>query len=69
MIFLLTHKETPSKLRIFVKVSVLKCRKTELHKDWKVKNSLIFYSWYHYHNLQGNIPDVMKEKERQSYNR
>ena len=37
---------------------------------WKVKNSLIFYSWYHYHNLQGNIPDVMKRKrKRQSYNR
>ena len=33
-------------------------------------NSLIFYSWYHYHNLQGNIPDVMKRKrKRKSYNR
>ena len=30
---------------------------------WKVKNSLIFYSWYHYHNLQGNIPDVLKRKK------
>lgn len=28
---MLTHKETPSKLH-FVNVSVLKCRKTELHK-------------------------------------
>lgn len=32
LLYLLTHKETPSKLHIFVKVSVLKCRKTELHK-------------------------------------
>ena len=28
---MLTHKETPSKLH-FVNISVLKCRKTELHK-------------------------------------
>lgn len=61
----LLTKNTLNYISLFLLKSELKCGKTELHKYWKVKNSLIvFYSWYHYHDLQGNIPDVMKKKRK-----